>query len=373
MPPLGVSWPTRYLLDGHSTTVEPKRSGMPLCGAAMSALEVRGLRKEFTSGHLFGRSHAVAVDDVTLAVQRGEVVALVGESGSGKTTISRMMVGLVEPTAGEVIVDGTDFSSMRGAAKSAFRREVQMVFQNTQNAFNPRRRVVQILSDPLRIHGLAKGAQLRNRAAELFSLVGLEPAMLDRFPHEFSGGQRQRINIARALALSPGYLIADEPVSALDVSVQAQILNLLSKLRSEQNMGMLFVSHDMRAVSFLSDRIAVLYRGQLVEVGTRDRVLSAPAHPYTRALIDAVPAIGGGRSRLDRVAEIGEAVEAPSGRGCNFRDRCPLRRELGNPEICETDRPSLLGRSAEHSVACHFSTPDADDNVADQPPAMVAS
>ena len=323
----------------------------------MMSLAVRGLRKVFSSGHLLNRSHAVAVDGVDLEVRRGEVVALVGESGSGKTTIGRIMVGLLDATEGAVTLDGADLAGMRAEARTAFRRDVQMVFQNTQNAFNPRRRVIQILSDPLRIHHLASGSELRDRAADLFTQVGLEPAMLDRFPHEFSGGQRQRINIARALALSPGFLVADEPVSALDVSVQAQILNLLARLRSEQEMGMLFVSHDMRAVSFLSDRIAVLYRGRLVEVGTRDAVLSRPAHPYTRALIDAVPTIGGGRSRLDRVAELGEATGAPSEQGCNFRDRCPLRRELGDPAICETTRPELAGEPGVQEAACHFSRP----------------
>jgi oligopeptide/dipeptide ABC transporter ATP-binding protein len=320
----------------------------------MSGLEVRSLYREFTTGHLLSRSKAIAVDDVSLAVHAGEVVALVGESGSGKTTIGRIMVGLLEPTSGQVVVNDVDLETMSATDRRALRRDVQMVFQNTQNAFNPRRRVVQILSDPLRIHKLASGPELREHAAELFRQVGLEPAMLDRFPHEFSGGQRQRINIARALSLSPSYLVADEPVSALDVSVQAQILNLLARLRSERGMGMLFVSHDMRAVSFLSDRIAVLYRGRLVELGSRDDVLERPAHPYTRALIDAVPAIGGGRSRLERVASIGEAEGSVGSEGCNFRDRCPLRAALGNPELCETVRPPSTPVALDHQAACHF-------------------
>lgn len=319
----------------------------------MSSLEVRALRKEFITGRFPSRRHTVAADDVTLAIRRGEAVALVGESGSGKTTIGRILVGLETPTAGRVLLDEEDLADVPSRERMAMRRRVQMVFQNTQNAFNPRRRVRQILADPLRIHGIARGKAADERAGRLFSEVGLDPAMLDRYPHEFSGGQRQRINIARALALEPDYLIADEPVSALDVSVQAQILNLLARLRSEQGMGMLFISHDMRAVSFICDRIAVLYRGRLVEVGTRDEVMSAPAHPYTRALVEAVPALDGGRTRLDAVARLGEAGGTPEG-GCNFRDRCPLRRALGDPPICTETRPELQPGVTGAQAACHF-------------------
>jgi oligopeptide/dipeptide ABC transporter ATP-binding protein len=319
----------------------------------MSGLEARELHKEFVTGAFPRRRRTVAVDDVTFAVQRGEAVALVGESGSGKTTIGRILVGLERPSSGEVLLDGTDLGRIPRGDRMALRRRVQMVFQNTQNAFNPRRRVRQILADPLRIHGLARGVDLRARGEQVFTEVGLDPAMLDRYPHEFSGGQRQRINIARALALGPEYLVADEPVSALDVSVQAQILNLLARLRSEQNMGMLFISHDMRAVSFICDRIAVLYRGRIVEIGTRDQVLSSPSHPYTRALVDAVPVLDGGRARLDAVTRIGEADGAPTA-GCHFRERCPLRASLGNPGICVEQRPPLQVTEGGAVAACHF-------------------
>ncbi|MFG2044531.1 ABC transporter ATP-binding protein [Dactylosporangium sp. NPDC048998] len=332
-------------------------------------LSVRGLVKDFHGRGIGGSRQAVrAVDDVSFDVFPGEALGLVGESGSGKTTIGRLIVRLEEPTSGRVELRGQDVRGLSGRQLLAYRRDVQMIFQNTQGAFNPRRTVRSVLTDPYRIHGLASGPELDSRIANLMRRVGLSPDMLDRYPQQFSGGQRQRIGIARALSLEPALVVADEPVSALDVSVQAQVLNLFADLRRELGLSMLFISHDLRAVYFLCERIAVLYLGRLVEIGPRRTLLEHPAHPYTRALVGSIPAFrpGGGFTREVIRGEISDS--GPVTTGCHFAPRCKLWRELGQPSRCTQERPPLRPVTGGGVLAaCHFADvpPDGTPEVAD--------
>ncbi|MEO3857285.1 oligopeptide/dipeptide ABC transporter ATP-binding protein [Acrocarpospora sp. B8E8] len=333
-------------------------------------LSVRGLVKDFRErGFGPGRSTVRAVDDVSFDVFPGETLGLVGESGSGKTTIGRLIVRLEEPTAGQIELRGQDLRGLSGRRLLEFRRDVQMIFQNTQNAFNPRRTVRSVLSDPYQIHRLAAGADLDERMGALLRQVGLTPAMLDRYPQQFSGGQRQRLGIARALSVQPALVVADEPVSGLDVSVQAQVLNLFAELRRELGLAMLFISHDLRAVYFLCERIAVLYLGRLVEIGPRRTLLENPVHPYTRALIGSIPVFrpGGGFTRTVIKGEISDS--GPVTAGCHFAPRCPLWRELGQPARCREERPRLRPAAGGGMAACHFaeSSPPLAANLAGQP------
>jgi ABC-type oligopeptide transport system ATPase subunit len=257
----------------------------------MPLLEVRHLSKEFSRRKgLFGSKSVVrAVDDVSFAIDRGETFGLVGESGSGKTTTGRCILRLIEPTAGEVLFDGTDVLALsRGDLRRA-RRNMQIVFQDPYSSLNPRMRVSDIVEEPLIIHKLGSKADRRARVRELFGLVGLNPDHLSRYPHEFSGGQRQRVGLARALALNPSLVIADEPVSALDVSVQAQVVNLLMELQDRLKLTYLFIAHDLRLVEHICDRVAVMYLGRIVEMGETAKLFAAPQHPYTRALMSAIP------------------------------------------------------------------------------------
>jgi peptide/nickel transport system ATP-binding protein len=313
-----------------------------------------------------GRRPLLAVDDVSLTVRAGESVALVGESGSGKTTLGRTAAGLISPTEGRLLVEGEDLATLRGQRVQAYRRTVQMIFQNTQHGFNPRRRVRDILADPFEIHRLPVPNGLDAALGELMERVGLRASMLDRYPHQFSGGQRQRIGIARALSLQPRLIIADEPVSALDVSVQAQILNLFAELREELGLSLLFVSHDLRAVYFLCERIAVLYQGRLVEIASREQLLENPRHPYSRSLIAAVPgraAEAGNPAKVPAGPAAGDPstptseqlLLTPSSNRCNFVAACPLYEALGRPERCLNERPLLISDSTGSGVACHFS------------------
>jgi len=264
-----------------------------MSAAGETVLEVRDLAKHFPirSGLLFNRQaeSIKAVDGVDLTVAAGETLGLVGESGSGKSTLCRAVLQLVEPTAGSVRFDGRELVGLRQRQLRPLRREMQMIFQDPQASLNPRRRVGQIVGGPINLHGLASGAELRRRVEELLDRVGLSPEHYDRFPHEFSGGQRQRIGIARAIALKPKLIVADEPVSALDVSIQAQIVNLLDDLQDEFGLSYLFVAHDIGVVRHISDRIAVMHDGKIVEQGTADQVCERPADPYTRKLLAAVP------------------------------------------------------------------------------------
>ena len=271
--------------------------------AAQPLLAVRELHKRFpiTRGIVFQKEIGAvcAVDGVSFDVQRGETLGIVGESGCGKTTTARLLAGLLVASSGEIRFDGQDVTRLRGAARKAVRREMQMVFQDPYSSLNPRKTIGSIVAEPLVIHGLAGGRTARRRRVqELLELVGLDPERLDRYPHEFSGGQRQRVGIARSLALSPRLLIADEPVSALDVSIQAQVLNLLSDMQQRLGLTVLLISHDLSVVHHMCDRVAVMRAGKIVELAANERLYAAPEHPYTRALLEAVPGARRDRHRI---------------------------------------------------------------------------
>ena len=290
-----------------------------------------------------------AVDHVSLTLKQEETIGLVGESGCGKSTLGRAVVGLARPTGGTVHILGTDRNTLRGDALKQMRRQVQIVFQDPIGSLNPRFRIRRVLLEGRRIQHIGDGRSESEVVDDILQRVGLAPDIADRFPHELSGGQRQRVGIARTLVLGPRLIVADEPVSALDVSVQSQVLNLFADLRREFGLSYLFIAHNLAVVAYIADTVAVMYLGKIVEHGRSDQVIGRPLHPYTVALLSAVPDVSGGYRdhRLKLQGEIPSAIAPPS--GCRFRTRCPIARE-----ICAREEPPLVAHLPAHSVACHF-------------------
>ena len=321
-------------------------------------LEVKNLKMHFPVGSGFLSRKPVgyvkAVDDVSFTVKRGETLGLVGESGCGKTTTGRSILQLYKPTAGQVIFDGQDLTSMNTKTMRGMRREMQVIFQDPYSSLNPRMTAGNIIGEPLIVHGLvANKTEYRDKVAALLTNVGLNPYMADRFPHEFSGGQRQRIGVARSLSVSPKFIVADEPVSALDVSIQAQIINLLEDLQEQFNLTYLFIAHDLSVVRHISDRVGVMYLGHLVEMAERNEIYRNPIHPYTKALLSAVPipdpVLDAQRERVLLTGEVPSPLNPPS--GCVFHPRCPVANDT-----CSQILPELREVETNHYSACILST-----------------
>ncbi len=345
------------LVNGAGNPGVPSAHG-PASGATVTAglakpvLEVRNLQKHFpvkkgllrkTVGQVY------AVDGVSFTIGRGETVGLVGESGCGKSTVGRTLLRLIEPTAGQIIVDGTDVTHLSKAEFRPYRREMQIIFQDPFSSLDPRMTAGQIVGEPLEVHRDGDRDQRHERVVEMFRRVGLRPAQMDNFPHQFSGGQRQRIGIARALALNPKLIIGDEPVSALDVSIQAQVINILMDLQKDLGLSYLFISHNLAVVEHISQRIAVMYLGRIVEYADKKTIFTAPRHPYTEALLSAVPvpdpAIKRRKIVLD--GDVPSPVRPPP--GCHFHTRCPLAEAR-----CKVEAPKLTERAPGQLVACHL-------------------
>ena len=319
----------------------------------MNLLEVKNLKVHFPVKHgLFSRvrAHVKAVDDVSLSIKPGETLGLVGESGCGKTTLGRAIIRLLEPTSGSVMLDGEDITKLSGEALRTRRRKFQMIFQDPYGSLNPRMTVSQIIGEAIDIHGLADSpAAQRARITDLLRDVGLDPSHAERYPHEFSGGQRQRVGIARALAVEPKLIVCDEPVSALDVSVQAQIVNLLMDLQQQRGLTYLFIAHDLAVVEHISHRVMVMYLGRAVEIAEAKKLVRAPKHPYTRALLSAVPVVDpdSKRQRIMLPGDVPSPIAPPP--GCTFHPRCPVKEAR-----CEQDVPQLREIEPGHWVSCHL-------------------
>ncbi len=336
------------------TTAEMPQTASTAQSRDDTLLDVRGLKMHFpvTSGIVFQRAVAFikAVDDVDFTVRRGETLGLVGESGCGKTTTGRCILRLYRPTDGEIWFDGVDIAQARTNQMRAMRRQMQIIFQDPYSSLNPRMTAGNIIGEPLAVHGLVNNRrEYRERVAELLNNVGLNPYMADRFPHEFSGGQRQRIGVARALSVDPAFIVCDEPVSALDVSIQAQIINLLEDLQERYDLTYLFIAHDLSVVRHISDRVAVMYLGKIVEIADRNAIYENPQHPYTRALLSAVPipdpVLDAQRERIILTGEVPSPLNPPS--GCVFHPRCPIATE-----DCSRVNPEAREVLPDHIAAC---------------------
>jgi oligopeptide/dipeptide ABC transporter ATP-binding protein len=321
-------------------------------------LSVKDLKVHFPvakAGFFAQRQVVHAVDGASFEIPRSKTLGLVGESGSGKSTTGLAILRLVKPTSGQITFDGRTLNDMAPEEFRAVRRRMQVVFQDPYSSLDPRSTAGEIVRFPLDIHTLGSNAERKERVAEVFSLVGLRPRQMDLFPHQFSGGQRQRISIARALVLQPEFIVCDEPVSALDVAIQAQILNLLTRLRDELNLTLLFISHDLGVISHICDEVAVMYLGKVVEKAPRYSLFKQPLHPYTQALLSAVPArnpeLKGAVKRIRLLGDIPSPINPPS--GCRFHTRCPIAQAR-----CRSEEPQLTGHAADHLVACHFAGQD---------------
>jgi len=331
-------------------------------------LEVRNLVMHFplTQGIIFQRRVGAvkAVDGISFTVRRGETLGLVGESGCGKSTTGRAILQLYKPTAGEVIFNGTDLTRLSAGEMRKQRKYLQMIFQDPYASLNPRMTVGAIIAEPMQIHNLAPKAERLARVQELLETVGLNPYFANRYPHEFSGGQRQRIGIARALAANPQFIVADEPVSALDVSIQAQIINLLEELQEKFGLTYLFIAHDLSVVRHISDRVAVMYLGKIVELATRDQLYTEPLHPYTKALLSAVPIpdpkIEKKRERIILTGDVPSPINPPP--GCHFHTRCPYVMD-----ICRKIEPKFAATHSGHYVACHLYPSSLPESTAPTP------
>ncbi|PTW60600.1 oligopeptide/dipeptide ABC transporter ATP-binding protein [Breoghania corrubedonensis] len=349
-----------------AVTTSEKTVDRPLPPRAPYILETRDLVRHFAAdGSLFGDKAVVrAVDGVTLGVRRGETLSIVGESGCGKSTLARLLVRLIKPTSGGILYQGRDISALSEREMRALRRDLQFVFQDPFSSLNPRMTVGAIIEEPMRVHRIGTRAERRRRVRELLARVGLRPEFADRYPHEFSGGQRQRIGIARALASGPTVLIGDEPVSALDVSIQAQVINLLEDLKEEFDLTLILIAHDLAVIRHMSDRVAVMYLGEIVELADTDALYDRPHHPYTQALMRAIP-VPSPHAR-DMVAELTGDVPSPLAppSGCRFHTRCPHATEL-----CAQKKPHLEASGDNRFVACHHwrSVADSAAGLSEEP------
>jgi len=320
-------------------------------------VEARALVKHYDSrrglwGRLTGNPGTLvqAANGVDLAIRRGETLGLIGESGCGKSTLGRVLLRLHEPTSGKVFFDGVEVTALDDQAMKAMRRRMQIIFQDPYASLNPRKTVRQIVGQPLKVHGLARRAEVADRVAAMLENVGLKTHHMSRYPHQFSGGQRQRIGIARALILNPAFIVCDEPVSALDVSIQAQIIALLDDLKRELGLTYLFISHDISVIGYVSDRVAVMYLGEVVEEGPTRAVLAAPRHPYTQALLSAVPRVeraAPGHQRIRLTGDLPSPIDPPA--GCKFHTRCPYAME-----VCRSQPPQRRQVGSDHVAACHL-------------------
>jgi oligopeptide transport system ATP-binding protein len=338
----------------HRTERMKAQKGQSTVAAGEVLMEIENLEMHFpiTEGIIFQRKVGAvkAVDGINFSIKKGETLGLVGESGCGKSTTGRAILQLHRPTSGSVRYRGQDLVQMKGEELRKMRRNLQIIFQDPYASLNPRMTVGNIIGEPLEVHNLAKGKAKQDRVRELLRVVGLNPNYVNRYPHEFSGGQRQRIGIARALAVEPDFIVADEPISALDVSIQAQVVNLLEDLQSEFGLTYLFIAHDLSVVRHISDRIAVMYLGKVVELADRDDLYEKPMHPYTKALLSAIPIpdplLEEKRKRIILEGDVPSPINPPS--GCHFRTRCPLAQE-----ICK-EEPPFVEHRPNHFAACHF-------------------